>query len=328
MRPKVLLYKPLPDDERQRLAMHFDIMEFDGFHRDNEIEFLAALREAEGIIGGSGIKLPTERLEQASKLKVASTISVGTDQYDLDYLARRNIPVMHTPGVLNETTADTMFALLMCTARRALELSNMVKEGRWKHTIGPDLYGTDVHGKTLGIVGMGRIGQAIAKRAHLGFDMKIQYFNRTPNPQAEKDYDAQYLSLENLLSSSDFICVMTPLSASTQGLIGEREFALMKPDCIFINGSRGKVIDESALIKALQTKQIRAAGLDVFQQEPLPANSPLCQLDNAVLFPHIGSATVETRRKMITCAVDNLIRAMSGDISQNCANGHLLKNSR
>ncbi|BFM50678.1 D-glycerate dehydrogenase [Marinomonas sp. THO17] len=325
MKPKVLLYKPLPDDQRQRLATHFDLAEFDGFHPDNEVEFLTALRQAEGIIGGSGIKLTTEHLAQAINLKVASTISVGTDQYDLDYLARRNIPVMHTPGVLNETTADTLFALLMCTARRTLELSNMVKEGRWKHTIGPELYGTDVNGKTLGIIGMGRIGQALAKRAHLGFDMKIQYANRHRNPQAEQAYKAQYMDIDTLLAQSDFVCVMTPLTAETEGLIGAREFALMRPDSIFINGSRGRVIDEAALIEALHNKQIRAAGLDVFHQEPLPADSPLCQLDNAVLFPHIGSATVETRHKMIICAIDNLIHAMSGDLSKNCANGHLLK---
>lgn len=325
MKPKVLLYKPLPNDERQRLARHFEVMAFDGFHGHNEDEFLAALREAEGILGGSGIKLSKEQLEQAINLKVASTISVGTDQYDLNYLARRNIPVMHTPGVLNETTADTLFALIMCTARRAVELSCMVKEGRWKQTVGPELYGTDVHGKTLGIIGMGRIGQALAKRAHLGFDMKIQYTNRRRNPDAEQSYQASYMDIDSLLASSDFVCVMTPLTLETEGMIGAREFALMKTDSIFINGSRGRVIDEAALIQALQNQQIRAAGLDVFQQEPLPADSPLCQLDNAVLFPHIGSATVETRHKMITCAVDNLIHAMSGDYSQNCANGHLLK---
>ncbi len=324
MKPKVVLYKAIPDSEKQRLAEHFLLTSFDAINEQNEAEFMFALREANGLIGASEA-ISIERLDQAKQLKVASTISVGTDQFDLAYLTNRGIPLMHTPGVLNETTADTLFTLIMCTARRALELSNMVKEGRWKHTVGPELYGTDVHGKTLGIIGMGRIGQALAKRAHLGFDMKIQYANRRRNLQAEQDYKAQYMDIDSLLASSDFVCVMTPLTAETAGMIGEKEFALMKPDSIFINGSRGKVIDESALIKALQTKQIRAAGLDVFQQEPLPADSPLCQLDNAVLFPHIGSATQETRHSMVVCAVDNLIRAMSGDYSQNCANGHLLK---
>lgn len=323
MKPKVVLYKAIPDNEKQRLAEHFSLTAFDAIDEKNEAEFLSALREADGLIGASE-EMSIERLSQAKNLKAASTISVGTDQFDLAYLAKRGIPLMHTPGVLNETTADTLFALIMSTARRVVELANMVKEGRWTQSIGREHFGTDVHGKTLGIIGMGRIGQALAKRAHLGFDMKIQYANRSRNPQAEESYKAQHMDIDSLLASSDFVCVMTPLTAQTEGMIGEKEFALMKPNSIFINGSRGKVIDESALIKALQTKQIRAAGLDVFQQEPLPADSPLCNLNNAVLFPHIGSATLETRHNMVICAVDNLIRAMSGDISRNCANLDLL----
>jgi glyoxylate/hydroxypyruvate/2-ketogluconate reductase len=231
---------------------------------------------------------------------------------------------MHTPGVLNETTADTMFTLIMCTARRAVELSNMVREGRWTSNIGEALYGTDVHGKTLGIIGMGRIGYAIAKRGHFGFDMKIQYSNRSRKLDAEQDLNATYMEMEELLKTSDFVCVMTPLTAETERLIGAKEFAMMKKSAIFINGSRGKVIDEAALVDALNNGTIRAAGLDVFEVEPLPGDSPLCKLDNAVLFPHIGSATAETRLAMITCAVDNLINALNGDISQNCANLHLL----
>jgi gluconate 2-dehydrogenase len=319
MKPKVLLYRAIPDQERQRLDEHFDVTFFNSVNESNQDAFLVALAETEGLIGSS-LDLPPEQLDLAPKLKAASTISVGTDQFDLAYLAQRNIPLMHTPGVLNETTADTLFTLIMCTARRAVELSTMVREGRWTSNVGEALYGTDVHGKTLGIIGMGRIGYAIAKRGHFGFDMKIQYSNRNRKPDAEQDLNATFMGMEELLKTSDFVCVMTPLTPQTERLIGAKEFTMMKESAIFINGSRGKVIDEAALVEALINGTIRAAGLDVFEVEPLPASSPLCKLDNAVLFPHIGSATTETRLKMVTCAVDNLINALNGDISQNCAN--------
>jgi len=323
MKKKVILYRNIPVAERQRLEAEFDVTFFNGISNDNKGAFTAALADAEGLIGSS-IRMSPELLDLAPKLKAASTISVGTDQYDLAYLAKRGIPLMHTPGVLNETTADTMFTLIMCTARRAIELSNMVREGRWTSNIGENLYGTDIHGKTLGIIGMGRIGYAIAKRGHFGFNMKIQYSNRSRKLDAEQDLNATYMDMEELLKTSDFVCVMTPLTAETERLIGANEFALMKKDAIFINGSRGKVIDEAALIDALSNGTIRAAGLDVSEVEPLPGDSPLCKLDNAVLFPHIGSATTETRLAMMTCAVDNLINALNGDISKNCANKHLI----
>ncbi|WP_133013378.1 NAD(P)-dependent oxidoreductase [Marinomonas flavescens] len=322
MRKKVILYKAIPLQERKRLDEIFDVTYFDSIDDSNRDAFFTALAETDGIIGSS-VEMSSNVLNKAPRLKAASTISVGTDQYDLDYLAKRNIPLMHTPDILNETTADTIFTLIMCTARRAIELSNMVREGRWIKSIGEEQYGTDVHGKTLGIIGMGRIGYAIAKRAHFGFNMPIHYSNRSQNEVAENDLNATYMNMETLLKTSDFICVMAPLTAQTKHLIGEKEFALMKESAIFINGSRGKVIDESALIDALTRGSIRAAGLDVFDIEPLPANSPLCKLDNAVLFPHIGSATAETRLNMVACAVDNLIRALNGDLSKNCANKHL-----
>lgn len=323
MKKKVILYRDIPVEERQRLEAQYDVTFFNSINEDNKGAFIAALADAEGLIGTS-TKMSSELLSLAPKLKAASTISVGTDLYDLNYLTERGIPLMHTPGVLNETTADTMFTLIMCAARRAVELSNMVREGRWTSNIGEALYGTDVHGKTLGIIGMGRIGYAIAKRGHFGFDMKIQYSNRSRKQDAEQTLSATYMEMEELLQTSDFVCVMTPLTPETERLVGAKEFAMMKKSAIFINGSRGKVIDEAALVDALSNGTIRAAGLDVFEVEPLSGDSPLCKLDNAVLFPHIGSATAETRLAMITCAVDNLINALNGDISKNCANKHLL----
>ncbi|MHA2937614.1 2-hydroxyacid dehydrogenase [Vibrio sp. RC27] len=324
MKSKIVLYKPLPECQRQRLEALFYVTAFDYVNDHNQAEFMAALEDAEGLIG-AGDYMGPEILQHAKKLRAASTISVGTDQYDLEYLASRNIPLMHTPGVMNNTTADTIFMLMMCAARRTVELSNFVRNGEWKGSIGEAFFGTDVYGKTLGIIGMGRIGYAIARRAHLGFDMNIQYYNRSQHKEAEQHLSATKMSLKEVLSSSDFICVMVPLTKETEGLIGQPEFELMKSSAIFVNGSRGKVVDEAALIDALTHKTIRAAGLDVFEVEPLPGDSPLCQLDNAVIVPHIGSATTETRHNMATCAVDNLIAALNGDVTKNCANHALLK---
>lgn len=324
MKKKVVLYKSIPEEQLNKLKAHFDLSYFAGINDHNRASFIAALAEAEGLIGASE-PMSAAILDKATKLKAISTISVGTDQFDLDYLAARNVPLMHTPLVLTNTTADTIFMLMMCTARRAVELSNMVREGRWQASIGSEYFGVDVHGKTLGVVGMGRIGYALAKRAHLGFDMKINYFNNINNERAEQDFDAQRMDLATLLKTSDFVCVMLPFTPETEKMFAKAEFEMMKEEAIFINGSRGKIVNEADLITALQNKTIRAAGLDVFEVEPLSGNSPLCRLDNAVLFPHIGSATTETRLKMVSNAVDNIIAALNNDISKNCANATLMK---
>ena len=177
-----------------------------------------------------------------------------------------------------------------------------------------------MHGKTLGIIGMGRIGEALAQRGHFGFGMPVLYHSHSPKPAVEARFNAGYRNLEALLQEADFICLTLPLTAETQGLIGARQFALMRPQSIFINISRGKVVDESALIAALQQGQIRAAGLDVFEREPLPHDSPLLQMNNVVATPHIGSATHETREAMAQCAVDNLLSALAGERPLNLVN--------
>ncbi|MNX87865.1 Glyoxylate/hydroxypyruvate reductase B [compost metagenome] len=227
--------------------------------------------------------------------------------------------------MLTETTADTGFALILATARRVVELANMIREGKWTRNIGPAHFGSDVHGKTLGIIGMGRIGEALAQRGHFGFGMPVIYHSHSPKPAVEQRFNAQYRSLTELLQQADFICLTLPLTAETEGLIGAEEFALMRPESIFINISRGKVIDEAALIEALRTGQIRAAGLDVFEREPLNLDSPLLQLDNVVATPHIGSATHETREAMAKCAVDNLLAALAGERPANLVNGQAWK---
>jgi len=259
------------------------------------------------------------------QLRATSTISVGYDNFDVDALNARKIALMHTPTVLTETVADTIMALVLSSARRVVDVAERVKAGEWTKSIGPDWFGIDVHHKTMGIVGMGRIGLALAQRAHCGFGMPILYHARRQHAEAEARFQARHCDLETVLQESDFVCVVLPLTEETQHLIGKAQFAMMKKSAIFINAGRGPVVDEAALIEALQNGEIHAAGLDVFEQEPLPADSPLLSLPNVVALPHIGSATHETRYNMAACAVDNLIDALNGKVEQNCVNPQVVR---
>ncbi|TNH05568.1 NAD(P)-dependent oxidoreductase [Testudinibacter sp. TR-2022] len=310
MKKNVILYKKIPQEQQARLAESFNLITFDGITSDNRAEFIAALAQADGLIGAS-VPIKQDLLQFAPKLKAISTISVGYDQFDVDDLTLRGIRLMHTPTVLTDTTADTIFTLVLATARRAVELSMLVRAGEWQRSIGDEYYGTDVHHKTIGILGMGRIGSAVAKRAHCGFDMKVLYMSNKPNIQVEQQYQAQRCSLDELLQRADFVCITLPLLPSTERLISAEKLALMKPSAILINGARGKIVDQQALVAALQNGTIKAAGLDVFEVEPLPPNSPLMALPNVVLLPHIGSATIETRYNMVRCAVDNMIVSLA-----------------
>jgi phosphogluconate 2-dehydrogenase len=250
-------------------------------------------------------------------LEVISSMSVGVDNYDLAELRRRNILLCHTPGVLDETVADTVFGLLIATSRRFVELSNLVREGRWPREFGEDLFGVDVHGKTLGLIGFGRIGQAIARRAALGFGMRVLYHARRPVNLAASAPDLLGKAVRTpqgeLLAASDFVVAMLPLSEATRGLIDQRFFSAMKPGAIFINGGRGKTVSEEALLAALDSGRLRAAGLDVFATEPLPYESPLRTHPRVTPLPHIGSATHETRHAMAELATTNLLQALAGE---------------
>jgi glyoxylate/hydroxypyruvate/2-ketogluconate reductase len=239
-------------------------------------------------------------------------------------LTRRGIVLTHTPDVLTESTADTVFALILASARRVVELAEWVKQGNWKASIGEACFGVDVQGKTLGIVGLGRIGGAVARRAALGFRMNVLYTNRSANEQAEKEYGAKRVELDELLAQSDFVCLQVPLTPETRGLIGANELQKMKRSAILINASRGPTVDENALVDALKNGTIRGAGLDVFEQEPLPADSPLLAMKNVVALPHIGSATHETRHAMARNAAENLIGALNGTLTQNIVNPDVL----
>lgn len=324
MKKNIVLYKTIPTDQLERLQQHFNVTIFDAVNQSNHADFQRALANAEGIIGAS-TPITADDLAIATKLKAASTISVGVDQFDVSAMTARGIPLMHTPSVLTETTADTIFTLVLCSARRIIEMAEMVKAGQWKKSIGENDYGWNVNGKTIGILGMGRIGYAVAKRAHAGFGMSVLYYNTDDHPEAESQFNARRCDLDTLLAQSDFVCVVLPLLPSTEKLIGKKELQKMKPSAFLINGSRGKIVDEAALIDALETGVIRGAGLDVFEVEPLPIDSKLLTLPNVVALPHIGSATHETRYAMVECAVDNLIAALNGNLTHNCANPEVSK---
>ena len=324
LKKNVVLYKELSPALMQRLEAHANVTLIERLDAEGMNKLRAALPQAQGILGAS-LKLDAQLLDLAPNLEAVASVSVGVDNYDIDYLTERKVLLTNTPDVLTETTADTGFALVLASARRVVELANMVRNGQWQKNVGPEHFGTDVHGKTLGIIGMGRIGEALAQRGHFGFGMPVIYHSNSPKPAVEARFNAQYRSLDELLQQADFICLTLPLTAQTEGLIGAEQFALMRPESIFINISRGKVVDEAALINALQQGQIRGAGLDVFEREPLELTSPLLQLDNVVATPHIGSATFETREAMARCAVENLLAALAGARPANLVNPQALR---
>ena len=318
---KIVAYKPLPDDVLAYLHKHVEVVQADAAQHD---AFVAALRDADGAIGAS-VKITPAMLDGATKLKALSTISVGFDNFDVPDLTQRGIVLAHTPDVLTESTADTVFSLILATARRVVELADWVKAGQWQGNVGPAQFGVEVQGKTLGIVGLGRIGGAVARRAALGFNMQVLYTNRSPNPQAEHAYGARRVELAELLASADFVCLQVPLTPETQHLIGAAELRAMKKSAILINASRGATVDEAALIEALRNGTIHAAGLDVFETEPLPVDSPLLSLPNVVALPHIGSATHETRHAMALNAAENLVAALAGTLTRNVVNRDVLR---
>ena len=310
-RKQILVFRELPPDQLARLQDVHDVTVANPTRADQLAAFDAALPRAQGMIGSSQL-IDEALLQRAPRLQAISSISVGVDNYELPALRRRGILLCNTPGVLTETTADTIFALIMATSRRLVELANRVRGGHWTGNIGEDLFGWDVHGKTLGILGFGRIGQAVARRAAMGFRMPVLYHSRRPVDVPALTGYAHYTARDELLERSDIVAVVLPLTDETRGLMGSREFALMKPGAIFVNGARGAIVQEPALLDALDVGTLRAAGLDVFATEPLPLDSPLRTHPRVTCFPHIGSATHETRQAMAEMATTNLLLALAG----------------
>jgi lactate dehydrogenase-like 2-hydroxyacid dehydrogenase len=267
---------------------------------------------ADGLLCLLTDRIDAELLDRAPRLRVVSQMAVGVDNIDVAACAARGVVVGNTPGVLTETTADLAFALILATARRVTGAERALRDGEWTTWSPFWLTGPDVHHGTLGILGMGRIGYEVARRAH-GFHMRILYHNRRRNEAAERDFGAEYVDLSALMAESDFLSLHMPLTPETRHIIGAAELARMKSSAILINTARGAVVDQRALFEALRDRRIAAAGLDVFETEPLPLDDPLLTLDNVVLLPHVGSATVQTRTRMAVLAARNLAAGLRGE---------------
>ena len=275
------------------------------------------LRDAEGLVSFWNIMVNEELLAYTPQLRVIAQPTVGYDNIDIEACTKRGIPFGNTPGVLVETTADLAFALLLCSARRIHEGWDFVRQGQWKS--GENLaFGIDLYGKILGIVGMGQIGAAVARRAQV-FGMKVIYFNRNRRND-EQDLGVTYATFDELLGQADCIMVLAPLSHETRGMFGHKEFRKMKSTAFFVNAARGPIVDTEALIDALMTNKIAYAALDVTNPEPLPGDHPLLKLPNILITPHIGSATLETRTRMAQLTVDNLLAGLARQPLPACVN--------
>ncbi|GAX88535.1 2-hydroxyacid dehydrogenase [Effusibacillus lacus] len=319
-KPKVVITRRIPDEALEIVRKHAEAYLWDSEEQPIPREvLLQEIRDAAGILANVSDRIDKAIFEGAPRLRVVSTMAVGYDNIDTAEATNRKIPVGHTPGVLTETTADLTFALLMATARRIVEAADFLRDGKWKSWAPMLLTGPDVYGATIGIIGMGRIGEAVAKRA-AGFGMKILYHNRTRRHEIEERLNAQYRSLENLLRESDFVVLLAPSTPETYRMMGRKEFDMMKPSAIFINTSRGQNVDERALYEALKDNKIWAAGIDVFEHEPAPPDHPLLSLPNITALPHIGSASIATRTAMAVLAAKNLAAGLAGEKLLFCAN--------
>lgn len=309
-RATVLVARPVFSDIVDRLRAHFEVRAHDGEAPLSQPALIAALQGCAGVFITGSETIDATLLDACPCLKAVCTMAVGYNNIDLAACSARGVVVTNAPGVLTETTADFGFALMMATARRISESERFLREGRWQHW-GVDMFaGGDIHGATLGILGMGRIGQAIAKRGHGGFDMKVAYHNRSRlAPEPEASLGATWMTLPELLRVADHLVIVTPYTPETHHLVGAGQLELMKPTATLTNIARGGVVDDAALAQALAAGTIAAAGLDVFEGEPA-VHPALLALRNVVLTPHIASASVPTRRAMASLAVDNLLAAL------------------
>lgn len=305
---KVVVFSQIDQDVLAQLQQDYRVVLLNPKLGDINDQIRTEVVDADAMIG-AGRLLNEGNLAPAQKLKIISTVSVGYDNYDVNYLNQKKIWLANTPHVLTETTADLAFTLLLSAARKVPYLDAWTKQGQWKRTVSTEQFGMDVFGKTLGIIGLGNIGAAIARRGFYGFNMNILYHNRREKIEVAQAFNAQYRDLDQLLQQSDFIVVAVDLNHESQALIGAEQFDLMQKHAVFVNIARGSVVDENALIEALKQNKIFAAGLDVYAKEPLQ-NSALFELPNAVTLPHIGSATTETRQKMVKLAYQNLVDAL------------------
>jgi gluconate 2-dehydrogenase len=320
MKPKILIARAIFPEVTARLTQHFEVESNQADHIFSGAELIEKTREKEGLLATLSEKISAEVVDAAPKLKAVCNMAVGYNNIDLEAATHAGIMVTNTPDVLNETTADFAWALLMATARRVTEAEHWLRAGRWKKWRYDGFLGADLHGSTLGIIGMGRIGQAIARRS-LGFNMRVIYHNRSrlPDESEANANHATYVKKDELLRTADHVMLALPYSPDLHHTIGATELALMKPTATLVNIARGGIVDDGALITALGARQIAAAGLDVFENEPA-FNPGFLTLSNVVLTPHIASASEATRRAMANCAAENLIAALSGRQPPNLLN--------
>lgn len=325
MKPYVYITRKLPEEIITEISRDYDVKMWD--HEDVPVPRDILLREAKtasALITMLSDQINEEVLAAGDNLKIVANLAVGFDNIELETATKRGIIVSNTPDVLTETTADLTFALLMASARRVVEAAEYVKAGKWEGWSPYLLAGHDIHSKTIGIVGMGNIGEAVARRAK-GFGMEILYHNRSRKMNAEMEIGAQYCSFEELVSEADYVVTLAPLTAETRNLFTADVFSKMKNSAIFINVGRGPVVDEQALYEALVNGEIAGAGLDVFVKEPISADHQLLKLPNVIALPHIGSASIETRTKMIELCCSNVNAVLSGDRPRTIVNKEVLQ---
>lgn len=328
MKPKLLIARAIFPEVLQKLSNYFELEENQADTIFSEAELVSRLQGKFGMLCTSSAKVNCSLLSQSPDLKAVATIAVGYDNFDLDACTEYGVMATNAPDVLNETTADFAWALMMATARRVTESEHWLRAGKWEKWSYNAFLGADIHGATLGILGMGRIGRAIARRAR-GFDMQVIYHNRSP---LEKHLEveaggATYVEKEALLRNADHLIIVVPFSADTHHLIGARELAWMKSTATLVNIARGGIVDDAALIEALQGNRIAAAGLDVFENEPR-FNRGFLGLHNVVLTPHIASASHRTRLAMAHKAAENLVAALEGRVPPNLLNMEVLARRR
>ncbi|MFD2117821.1 2-hydroxyacid dehydrogenase [Paenibacillus yanchengensis] len=319
MKPIVFVDRPLPIEVKIYLEEHFQLDYWDKQEKIDQETLLLYLERATGILT-SGRSIDERLLQAAPQLKAVSTISVGYDHFDVPAMDNYGVIGMNTPYVLDDTVADLAMTLMLGCARKVAQLDRYVKEGKWSFADNRKNFGIDVHHANLGIIGMGRIGEAVARRAIFGFSMNVTYYNRTRKPDVEEQLGVTYSSLDQLLATSDFVLLLTPLTKETYHLIGREQLQQMKKTAYLINVSRGQTVDESALIEALTKEWIAGAGLDVYNQEPVPADHPLLQFEHVLTLPHIGSATEATRFKMAMLGAQNLYQTLIAQTPQNRVN--------
>jgi gluconate 2-dehydrogenase len=320
MRPKILITRAVFPEVVGKLAQHFDVEDNQDDYVYTSVELAEKLQGKDGVFATIGERFSADLLAACRGLKVISNMAVGYNNIDIPAANHAGIMVTNTPDVLNQATADFAWALLMATARRITESERWLRAGKWDTWRYDSFLGADVHGATLGILGMGRIGQAIARRS-MGFNMKVIYHNRSRLPAEKEAYanHAGYVSREELLKQADHLVLVLPYSVETHHSIRRNELDLMKPTATLINIARGGIVDDVALIEALRERRIAAAGLDVFENEP-SFNKRFLELPNVVLTPHIGSATESSRCGMANRAADNLIAALSGKLPPDLVN--------